>query len=74
MTNTEKHARFTEEQRANVLRPTAEQQRDALLAQNKRLREALEMVVEQLGTTDTGNNAAVDTAYHVARAALKGDA
>ena len=40
MTNTEK--RFTEEQRANVLRPTAEQQRDALLAQNKRLRAALE--------------------------------
>ena len=46
-------------------------ERDRLLAENAALKAALEKVVENLSTTDTGNNNAVDEAYHIARAALK---
>ena len=38
--------------------------------QIKTLRAALAVVVDNLGTTDTGDNVAVDTAYHIARRAL----
>ena len=54
MKNTENLARFTEERRANILRPTAEQQRDALLAKNVELRRLCEKALTRSAIVHPG--------------------
>ena len=54
MKNTENLARFTEERRINVLRPTAEQQRDALLVKNAELRRLCEKALTRSAIVHPG--------------------